>query len=171
MKRYTSIFNLFDRTKNGRRSKNRFKKRREEFVKTDVEQTSNNYESIGSPTKSNSARIPARMNNQIGTSVPHKPRNERRNVNQQRVRFTDPPLFSIDLPLFFIPREHEHDSSIRTKRNGCCYTLLRIQFNLWWPLPFVIVIIRRIESERLWIDPWKIDNSDRNIANNYLLFI
>lgn len=87
--------------------------------------------------------------------------------------FDSPTLLSSPsiYPFFFIPRGHEHDSSIRTKRNGCCYTLLRIQFNLWWPLPFVIVIIRRIESERLWMDPWKIDNSDRNIANNYLLFI
>lgn len=105
-------------------------------MKTDVEQTSNNYESIGSPTKSNSARIPARMNNQIGTSVPHiYLETNGETENQQRVRFTDPPLrASIDFPFlppfFFIPfpRGHEHDSSIRTKRNRCCYTLLRIQF-------------------------------------------
>lgn len=29
---------------------------------------------------------------------------------------------------------------------------------------------RRIETERLWTDPWKIENSDRNIFYNFLDF-
>lgn len=108
-----------------------------EFVKTDVEQTWNNYESIGSPTRSNSARIPARMNNQIGTSVPHIPRNERRNVNQQRVRFTDSPrvhrfpLFPSSFSFFysFSKRTRATIPRYGRKRSRCCYTFLRVQFD------------------------------------------
>lgn len=146
---------------------------RVEFVKTDVEQTWNNYESIGSPTRSNSARIPARMNNQIGTSVAHIPRNERRNVNQQRVRFThlsSPlhrfPLFPSSSSSFlysFSKRTRATIPRYGRKRSRCCYTFLRVQFDsapspdLWWttcPSP-------SLESKNRWkgygeTDPFKI---------------
>lgn len=125
-------------------------------MKTDVEQTSNNYESIGSPTKSNSARIPARMNNQIGTSVPHiYLETNGETENQQRVRFTDPPLrASIDFPLlppFFLFLFQEDTSTIpRYERRGIdvvtrCLGSNSILPHLWWPLlSFVIISKNRI---------------------------
>ena len=168
---YVSIFTLFDRTKNRTTIEESLQeKARGIRWKTDVEQTSNNYESIGSPTKSNSARIPARMNNQIGTSVPHIPRNERRNVNQQRVRFTDPPLsarpsISLSLSFFFFLFQEDTSTIPRYERRGIDVVTRCLGSNSICMVDSPVFRRRRdysknrtIESERLWTDPWKIEN-------------
>lgn len=120
--------------------------------------TSNNYESIGSPAKSNSARIPGRMNNQIGTSVHHIPRIEWRNVNQQRVPFTNPfptlfnrppvdrsaPFFSKSARVRTSVSRYESDPKRATRREGVDGRSLgsnSILTNLWRLVHFVVVIV------------------------------
>lgn len=111
----------------------------------DDEQTSNNYESIGSPARSSFVRIPGRANNQIGTSAPRIPRNEPRNVNQQRARFTTRTPFAFSstrrsISLFFPKsvRTYKHASVLRhggsvasnaTEKGDDATTFLSIQFD------------------------------------------
>lgn len=143
--------------KNRRRSKNRFKKRREEFdengCRTDVEQLRINWFADEIQLRTNSRQDEQSNRNEC---APHIPRNERRNgesttcsihrPSSPRVhRFPSPPS------LFFLFLFQEDTSTIpRYERRGIdvvtrCLGSNSILPHLWWPLlSFVIISKNRI---------------------------
>lgn len=144
--------------------------------RTDVEQLRINWFADEIQLRTNSRQDEQSNRNEC---APHtSKRTEKRESTTCSIHRPSSLRASIDFPLpffflFFIPRGH--DSSIRTKRNRCCYTLLRIQFDLYGGLSCLSTPSWLLEESKNRIGK-AMDRSledrecDRNIFYNFLDF-